>query len=239
MIVDAVRTPRGKATPGGGLSGVTALEMLTQLLQALEARSRFDSSTVDDVIIGCATQTGEQGGNLAKTAALMAGWDHGVPGVTINRFCTSGLDAIGIAAAKIGAGMADLIVAGGVESVSRVPMYADQGPLYSDRAIADVTGGGVFMGIAADLVATIEGFERHELDAYGVALGLGLTRQPPLSPRTMQTLAWCTAAQLPTMLTLLFDLEGNRNPKKWTPTDRMTVDRSQRPEPRRTEPDAS
>ena len=73
----------------------------------------------------------------------------------------------------------------------------------------------------------------------GVALGLGLTRQPPLSPRTMQTLAWCTAAQLPTMLTLLFDLEGNRNPKKWTPTDRMTVDRSQRPEPRRTEPDAS
>jgi acetyl-CoA C-acetyltransferase len=168
VIVDAVRTPRGKAKPGGGLSRVTALEMVTELLQALERRNGFDSSIVDDVILGCATQTGEQGGNLAKTAALMAGWDVGVPGVTINRFCTSGLDAIGMAAAKVQSGMADVVIAGGVESVSRVPMYADDGPLYADPAVAARTGGGVFMGVAADLVATLEGFERSELDAYGV-----------------------------------------------------------------------
>ncbi len=169
LIVDAVRTPRGKAKPGGGLSGISALEMVTQLLQALEQRTGIDPRSVDDVIIGCATQTGEQGGNLAKTAALMAGWDPGVPGVTINRFCTSGLDAIGMAAAKVQSGMADVVVAGGVESVSRVPMYADEGPLYADPSVAAATGGGVFMGVAADLVATLEGFERPELDAYGVA----------------------------------------------------------------------
>jgi acetyl-CoA C-acetyltransferase len=168
VIIDAVRTPRGKAKPGGGLSGVTALETVTQLLQALERRTGIDPAVVDDVILGCATQTGEQGGNLAKTAALMAGWDVGVPGVTINRFCTSGLDAIGMAAAKVQAGMADVVIAGGVESVSRVPMYADEGPLYADPAVATATGGGVFMGVAADLVATLEGFERPELDAYGV-----------------------------------------------------------------------
>lgn len=168
VIIDAVRTPRGKAKPGGGLSGVSALEMMTQLLQAVEQRTGIEPSIVDDVIIGCATQTGEQGGNLAKTAALMAGWDPSVPGVTINRFCTSGLDAIGMATAKITAGMADVVIAGGVESVSRVPMYADEGPLYADRSVAEATGGGVFMGVAADLVATLEGFERPELDAYGV-----------------------------------------------------------------------
>ncbi len=168
VIVDTVRTPRGKAKPGGGLSGVTALEMVTQLLQALESRTGVDPADVDDVILGCATQTGEQGGNLAKTAALMAGWDVGVPGVTINRFCTSGLDAVSLAAAKVSAGMADVVVAGGVESVSRVPMYADEGPLYADPSVAEATGGGVFMGVAADLVATLEGFERPELDAYGV-----------------------------------------------------------------------
>ena len=168
VIVDAVRTPRGKAKPGGGLSGVAPVEMVTQLLRALEERSGIDPAIVDDVIIGCATQTGEQGGNLAKTAALLAGWDPSVPGVTLNRFCTSGLDTIGMAAAKVGAGMADVVVAGGVESVSRVPMYADEGPLYADPSVAAATGGGVFMGVAADLVATLEGFERPELDAYGV-----------------------------------------------------------------------
>jgi acetyl-CoA C-acetyltransferase len=142
--------------------------MVTQLLQALEQRTGIDPAMVDDVIVGCATQTGEQGGNLAKTAALMAGWDPRVPGVTINRFCTSGLDAIAMATAKVGAGMADVVIAGGVESVSRVPMYADDGPLYADPSVAAATGGGVFMGVAADLVATLEGFERPELDAYGV-----------------------------------------------------------------------
>lgn len=168
VIVDTVRTPRGKAKPGGGLSAVTPLQMVTQLLQALERRNGFPPGLVDDVILGCATQTGEQGGNLARTAALLAGWGESVPGVTINRFCASGLDAVNLAAAKITAGMADVVVAGGVESVSRVPMYADEGPLYTDPMVAAQTGGGLFMGVAADLVATLEGFEREELDDYGV-----------------------------------------------------------------------
>ena len=158
----------GKAKPGGGLSGVAPLKIVTQMLSALQRRGDLDPAVVDDVIIGCATQTGEQGGNIAKTAALEVGWPDSVPGVTINRFCASGLDAVNLAAAKIQAGMADVVVAGGVESVSRVPMYADNGPLYTDPAVAAATGGGVFMGVAADLVATLEGFDREELDAYGV-----------------------------------------------------------------------
>jgi acetyl-CoA C-acetyltransferase len=168
VIVDTVRTPRGKAKPGGGLSTIAPLEMVVQLLRALEGRNDFAPSMVDDVILGCATQTGEQGGNLARTAALVAGWGESVPGVTINRFCASGLEAVNLATAKITAGLADVVVAGGVESVSRVPMYTDAGPLYSDPAVSARTGGGLFMGVAADLVATVEGFERDELDAYGV-----------------------------------------------------------------------
>lgn len=168
VVVDTVRTPRGKAKPGGGLSAVSPLEMVVQLLRALQHRTCLDPAVVDDVILGCATQTGEQGGNLAKTAALVAGWSESVPGVTINRFCASGLDAVNLAAAKVTAGMADVVVAGGVESVSRVPMYADEAPLYGDSAVAAQTGGGLFMGVAADLVATLEGFGRDELDAYGV-----------------------------------------------------------------------
>lgn len=166
-IATTVRTPRGKAKATGGLGGIKPLDLLTTLLHALEAHQDFDTAEIDDVIIGCATQTAEQGGNVAKTAALMARWADHVPGLMVNRFCASGLEAINLAAAKVHSGMDELIVAGGVESVSRVPMFADKGPLYTDPAVIQKAGF-IHMGIAADLIATLEGFKREELDAYGV-----------------------------------------------------------------------
>ncbi|HJR90978.1 MAG TPA: acetyl-CoA C-acyltransferase [Acidimicrobiia bacterium] len=166
-LCDGVRTPRGKASPAGGLAGITPLELTTAILRALADRAGLDPTAVDDIVLGVATQTGLQGGNLAKTAALTAGWPATVPGVTINRFCASGVDAVNHAAALIGSGAADLVVAGGVESVSGVPMFSDAGPLWSDPEVAEATGF-IHMGVAADLVATLEGFERQELDEYGV-----------------------------------------------------------------------
>jgi acetyl-CoA C-acetyltransferase len=166
-IADTVRTPRGKAKASGGLGQVKPLELLTTLFEALETRQEWDTAEINDVIIGCATQTGEQGGNIAKVAALMAGWGDHIPGLTVNRFCASGLEAVNLAAAKIHSGIDSLVVAGGVESVSRVPMFADKGPLYTDPAVI-AKAGFIHMGIAADLIATLEGFERAELDAYAV-----------------------------------------------------------------------
>ncbi|MGA7271642.1 MAG: acetyl-CoA C-acyltransferase, partial [Acidimicrobiia bacterium] len=166
-LCQGVRTPRGKASPRGGLAGVAPLDLARAVLGALVERSGVDPEAIDDLILGVASQTDAQGANLAKTAALMAGWPSSVPGVTVNRFCASGIDAINHAAAQVGAGVSELVVAGGVESVSAVPMFADQGPLWTDPRIAEQTGF-VHMGIAADLVATMEGFEREELDAYGV-----------------------------------------------------------------------
>jgi acetyl-CoA C-acetyltransferase len=167
VIVDAVRTPRGKAKAGGGLSSLTPLQLTGAVMGAVVDRTGIDPSLIDDVVFGCATQTGEQGGNIAKTAAMLAGLGDGVPGVTINRFCASGLDAVNLAAAKVDAGGDEVVLAGGVESVSRVPMFSDDGPLYFDPQVAAATGF-VHMGIAADLVATLEGFTREELDGYGV-----------------------------------------------------------------------
>ena len=161
VVVDAVRTPRGKGSARGALHAIAPLELVTGLLDALTARG-LPSATVDDVVLGCASQTGEQGGNLARTAVLRAGWDVAVGGVTINRFCASGLDAINLAAARIRAGDATTIVAGGVESVSRAPLFADGGPLWREPY-------SIHMGIAADVVATLEGFERDQLDGYALA----------------------------------------------------------------------
>lgn len=143
------------------------LELATATLEELTSRSRLDPGAVDDLILGVASQNGPQGANLAKTAAMMAGWPWTVPGVTVNRFCASGVDAVNHAAAQIAAGAADIVVAGGVESVSSVPMFSDQGPLWTDPTVGEQAGF-VHMGIAADLVATMEGFERDELDQYGV-----------------------------------------------------------------------
>lgn len=167
VIVEAVRTPRGKAKEGGGLSEATPIELLTTVMRAVVERSGMDPELIDDVVIGCATQTGEQGADIARTAALLAGLPEETPGATINRFCASGLDAVNTAAAKVEGGYEDIVLAGGVESVSRVPMFSDDGPLYTDpRIVEDV--GFVHMGVAADLVATLEGFTQSELDAYGV-----------------------------------------------------------------------
>ncbi|MFI6600200.1 acetyl-CoA C-acyltransferase [Nonomuraea sp. NPDC050536] len=157
-VYDCVRTPRGKARPGGGLAGVTPLAMLEGLLGALGERTGV--TTADDLIVGCATQNGEQGGNLARTAALTTGFE--APGMTVNRYCTSGIDAVRIATALVSSGACRTVVAGGVESVSRVPMFSDHGPLWS------LPVGSVHMGVAADTVATLEGFTRSELDAYGL-----------------------------------------------------------------------
>lgn len=167
VIVDAVRTPRGKAKEGGGLSGITPTELLTTVMRSVVDRSGIDPHLIDDVVIGCATQTGEQGADIARTAALLAGLPEETPGVTINRFCASGLDAVNTAAAKVEGGYEDLVLAGGVESVSRVPMFSDDGPLYTDPRIIDEVGF-VHMGVAADLVATLEGFTQAELNEYGV-----------------------------------------------------------------------
>lgn len=166
FVLDYVRTPRGKASPKGGLHSHSALDLVVHLQNALVERSDLDVEQIDDIAIGSASQVGEQGGNIARTAALLAGWGDSVPGYTLNRFCASGVDAVGQTAARIRGGDLQLAVAGGVESVSRVPMFADQGPLWTD---ADVIRriGSVHMGIAADLNATLEGMTREELDAYG------------------------------------------------------------------------
>ncbi|MEV4891529.1 acetyl-CoA C-acyltransferase [Nonomuraea sp. NPDC055795] len=157
-VYDCVRTPRGKARPGGGLAEVTPLAMLEGLLGALGGRTGV--TWADDLIVGCATQNAEQGGNLARTAALTTGFD--TPGMTLNRYCTSGIDAVRTAAALVASGSARVVVAGGVESVSRVPMFSDRGPLWS------LPVGSLHMGVAADVVATLEGFSREELDRYGL-----------------------------------------------------------------------
>lgn len=166
-VLDYVRTPRGKANARGSLHGHSALDLVTHLQRSLVDRTGIDPAAIDDVTLGCASQVDEQGSNIARTAALLAGWGDDVPGVTINRFCASGVDAVGQTAARIRGGDLSLAVAGGVESVSRVPMFVDRGPLWSDPEIVRQIGS-VHMGIAADLNATIEGFSREELDAYGL-----------------------------------------------------------------------
>jgi acetyl-CoA C-acetyltransferase len=140
------------------------VRLVAHVLEALVARGTRPAA-VEDLILGCATQTGVQGGNLARAATLVAGWDVSVPGMSVNRFCASGLEAIALAAARVRAGDARVIVAGGVESVSNVPAFADGGPLYADPEIAALAGS-VHMGIAADLVATLDGVERDALDDY-------------------------------------------------------------------------
>jgi len=168
-VLATVRTPRGKGSARGALAGVSPLALVTGLLDALRARG-VPADAVDDLVLGCASQIGEQGGNLARTAALVAGLAPRTPGVTLNRFCTSGLDAVNLASARVRAGDLSLAIAGGVESVSRVPMFSDGAPLWTDAAIRAATGS-VHMGVAADVVATLDGVDRAELDTYA-----GLTR---------------------------------------------------------------
>ncbi|WP_119966186.1 acetyl-CoA C-acetyltransferase [Simplicispira lacusdiani] len=164
-IYDAVRTPRGKGKKDGSLHQATPVWLLRTLLQALQARNRLDTALVDDLVLGCVTPVGEQGADIARTAVLDAGWAQTVAGVTQSRFCASGLESVNLATAKIMSGMEDMVVAGGVESMSRWAMGSDGGAWVMDPR---VNSGTAFIpqGISADLIATLEGFGRADLDGF-------------------------------------------------------------------------
>ncbi|WP_304438894.1 beta-ketoacyl synthase N-terminal-like domain-containing protein, partial [Oleiphilus sp. HI0086] len=127
LIFDAIRTPRGRGKASGALHEVKPVTLLSDLLNALQQRNGFDTAEVDDIVMGCVTAVGDQGADIAKTAALAAGWNDDVAGVVLNRFCASGLEAVNTAAMKIRSGWENLVVAGGIESMSRVPMGSDGG----------------------------------------------------------------------------------------------------------------
>jgi acetyl-CoA C-acetyltransferase len=167
FIYDHVRTPRGRGKADGALHEVTALGLAAQALAAVKERNRLDPALIDDVVLGCVDPVGEAGGDIARAAALTAGYGNGVPGVQINRFCASGLDAVNFAAAEIMSGQHDMTVGGGVESMSRVGIGASGGAWPMDPAIALKS---YFMpqGISADLIATKYGFSRDDVDAYAV-----------------------------------------------------------------------
>ncbi|GJM34520.1 MAG: acetyl-CoA acetyltransferase [Saprospiraceae bacterium] len=164
-IFDALRTPRGKGKRGGALYEVKPIDLLATALKALQSRNDLATNEVDDVVIGCVTPIGDQGSNIAKAALLHADWDHRVGGIQINRYCASGLEAINLAAMKIRSGLEELVVAGGTESMSRVPMGSDGGPLLNEPELINRMNY-VPQGISADLIATIEGFTRAQVDAY-------------------------------------------------------------------------
>ena len=164
-IYDAVRTPRGRGRPDGGLHEVTALRLAALTLMAIRDRSEIDDAQIEDVILGCVTAVGEQGGCIARAAALAAGYHDSAPGLHINRFCASGLEAAILAAAQIRGGVGDLYVAGGVEMMSRVPMGSDGVSMAVDPTVA-LGAGFVPQGVSADLIATLHGFDRADCDAY-------------------------------------------------------------------------
>lgn len=165
-IYDAVRTPRGRGKKEGRLHGIRPVELVRQLMVAiLERNPNLPPEAVEDVILGCVTQIGEQGSNIAKVAAQTAGLPETVAGVTLNRFCASGLEAVNQAAAAIRAGGGEAILAGGVESMSRVPMGSDGGAWYMDPQVA-FEGHYIPQGVAADLIATLYGYSRDVLDEF-------------------------------------------------------------------------
>ncbi|GER00733.1 acetyl-CoA acetyltransferase [Iodidimonas gelatinilytica] len=167
FIYDAVRTPRGKGRKDGKLHEITPISLATQVLEGLRDRNELDTSLVDDVIFGCVSPVGEQGACIPRVAAMNAGYAETVAGVQVNRFCASGLEASNMAAAQVMAGQADLMVAGGVEAMSRVPMGSDGGAWATDPAVAMPTHF-VPQGISADLIATKYGFSRDDVDAYAI-----------------------------------------------------------------------
>lgn len=166
-IFDAIRTPRGRGKSSGALHEVKPVTLLSDLLNTLQERNGFDTAAVDDIVMGCVTAVGDQGADIAKTAALAAGWNEDVAGVVLNRFCASGLEAVNTAAMKIRSGWENLVVAGGVESMSRIPMGSDGGSWAMDPETNFDTG---FMpqGIGADLIATLGGYSRTDVDNFAV-----------------------------------------------------------------------
>lgn len=167
FIYDAIRTPRGKGKKDGSLYEVKPVNLLAGVLTELQRRNNFDTAHVDDVVMGVVSPIGEQGSVIAKVAALKAGWDFRASGVQINRFCASGLEAVNLAAQKVRSGWEDLVVAGGVESMSRVPIGSDGGAWAQDPETNSATAF-VPQGIGADLIATIEGFSRADVDAFAL-----------------------------------------------------------------------
>ncbi len=167
FVFDAVRTPRGKGKKDGSLHEVKPIDLLAGVLTQLQQRNRFDTGAVDDVVMGVVSPIGEQGSVIAKVAALKAGWDWRCSGVQLNRFCASGLEAVNMAAMKVKSGWEDLVVAGGVESMSRVPIGSDGGAWAQDPQTNSET---LFVpqGIGADLIATLEGFTREDVDAFAL-----------------------------------------------------------------------
>ena len=167
FVFDAIRTPRGKGKRDGSLHEVKPVDLLAGVLKALQQRNQLDTACVDDVVMGVVSPIGEQGAVLPKVAALKAGWDFTASGVQINRFCASGLEAVNMAAQKIASGWEDLVVAGGVESMSRVPIGTDGGAWSQDPA-TNLQTAFVPQGIGADLIATLDGFNRQDVDAFAL-----------------------------------------------------------------------
>lgn len=167
FIFDHVRTSRGRGKPDGALHEITPIQLAAQVLAAVRERSELDTSLIEDVVLGCVAPIGEQGGNIARVAALVAGYAQSVPGQQLNRFCASGLEAVNNVAAQVMAGQAEAVIGGGVESMSRVPMGADGGAWFSDPAVSYATYY-VPQGIGADLIATLDGYSREDVDRYAV-----------------------------------------------------------------------
>jgi acetyl-CoA C-acetyltransferase len=167
FIFDHVRTPRGKGRPDGGLHSVTPIDLAAQTLKALQSRNALNTSTIDDVLLGIVTPVGEQGCNMTRPAILMADYDQSVPGMQIDRACSSGLDAVNLGAAQIMSGQASMIISGGVESMSRVPMGSQGGAWARDPAVISKTYFAP-QGIGADLIATRSNFSRSDVDSYAV-----------------------------------------------------------------------
>jgi acetyl-CoA C-acetyltransferase len=168
-VIDAARTPRGRGRAGkGALASIHPQELLAQVLRGLEKRSGFDAKNVDDVIVGAVSQIGEQGANIARNTVLAAGWPIGVSAVSLNRFCGSGLQAVNFAAMGVASGTLDLVIAGGVESMSRLPLGADGGGVDGGNVLLRNRYYQVPQGISADLIATIEGYSREEIDAIAL-----------------------------------------------------------------------
>ena len=167
FVFDAIRTPRGKGKKDGSLHEVKPINLLAGVLRDLQARNDFDTAAVDDIVMGVVSPVGEQGSVLPKVAALKAGWDWRCSGVQLNRFCASGLEAVNMAAMKVKSGWEDLVVAGGVESMSRVPIGSDGGAWAQDPETNSET---LFVpqGVGADLIATLSGFTRADVDAFAL-----------------------------------------------------------------------
>ncbi|MGF6316551.1 acetyl-CoA C-acetyltransferase [Pseudomonas frederiksbergensis] len=167
LIFDALRTPRGKGKANGALHSVKPVNLVAGLLTALQQRTSLDTSQVDDVVLGCVTPIGDQGSDIAKTATQVADWDVSVAGMQLNRFCASGLEAVNLGAMKVRSGFEDLVVVGGVESMSRVAMGSDGGAWALDPE-TNLHNHFTPQGVGADLIATIEGFSRQDVDAFAL-----------------------------------------------------------------------